>query len=142
MTPKGYSPRKLIGMGQQVPWSEMDNLKPAPGAFGMSTTLGGKAAMPNADAGRRFPHMSDSERCCPPPISKGFGMANQANAIHVQKMPRQVTMPRGRPLKYKSALAYFSVENLLKRKGLEVKINRGKTVKAVATKEAKRKGSK
>ncbi len=40
-------------------------------------------------------------------------------------------MPRGRPPKYKSALAYFNVENILKRKGYDVKITRGKVRKTI-----------
>ncbi len=88
--PPGFSPRKHIAMGKDVPWDDMDNLSAAPGDFGMSPTLGGRAPMPNGDAGRKFMHMTDSERCCPPPLRPGVGLGfgNQANPMHVPKTPR------------------------------------------------------
>lgn len=44
-------------------------------------------------------------------------------------------MPRGRPVKYKSALAHYSIENILKRQGYDVHLNRNpKPIRAIPVK--------
>lgn len=87
-----YSPRKMMGMNMDVPWDDLDNLQPDPGAFGVSPILGGRQPIRNADNGRRFSHMNDSARCCPPPVGSNQAnpnhMPGQINTARMPKMPR------------------------------------------------------
>lgn len=65
----GMSPRKLMGTGRNVPWSQLDSTsnRVGVGDFGISSHLGGKAFIPNRDGNRKFGVMADSERAIPHP---------------------------------------------------------------------------